>query len=162
MNDRQRLERLMTLRERRERQAASALLEQRRRYRHEAGRLDELDQTLERERSEFDRLEQGWFEAAEGGTLSPAELGQARQALDEHYHRQAELARVRSAVERERSRLLDECERQAEIWKRRAHAREALEKLLARRQEADRIKEEGRLEADLEDGPAQGGPPGEA
>ncbi|MCE8020374.1 hypothetical protein HOP51_09690 [Halomonas sp. MCCC 1A11036] len=158
MSDRCRLEHLKALRERRERQAAFVLQEQRRRYRQEADRLDALDLSLERERGEFDRLEQGWFEAAEGETLSPAELEQARQALDDHYHRQAELVRVRAAVERERSRLLDECERHAETWKRRAHAREALEKLLARRQQTGRIKAESRLEADLEDGPVQGGP----
>lgn len=162
MNDRYRLERLMRLRERRERQAAGALMAHRQRYRHEAGRLDELDSMLDRESSEFDRLEQRWFEAAEGETLSPAELEQARQTLEDHYRRQAELARMRSAVEHERSRLGEECERQAEIWKRCSHAKEALGKLLERRHKADRIELESRLEEDLEDGPPQGGAQGES
>ncbi|MFQ3786211.1 hypothetical protein [Halomonas sp. A29] len=158
MTDRFRLEQLMALRERRERQAAAALMAQQRRCRDEARRIDELGLALAREQSDFDRLEQAWFEAAEGSTLSPAELEQARQAIDDHQRRQIELAEARAAAERERSRLLEECSRQAEVWKQRSHAREALEKLSERRELSDRIVQEGRLEADLEDTLPRGGP----
>ncbi|MGR4069523.1 hypothetical protein [Billgrantia sp. C5P2] len=158
MTERFRLEQLMALRERRERLAEAALAAQQRRCRDEAHRIDELDLTLAREQSDFDRLEQAWFEAAEGATLSPAELEQARQAIDDHQRRQTELADARSAAEREQCRLLEECARQAEVWKQRSHAREALGKLVERRRSADRIVQEGRLEADLEDTLPRGGP----
>ncbi|WP_104202789.1 hypothetical protein [Billgrantia saliphila] len=158
MTDRFRLEQLMALRERRERLAEAALMAQQRRCRDEARRIDELDLTLAREQDDFDRLEQAWFEAAEGSPLSPAELEQARQAIDDHQRRQAELTDARSVAERERCRLLEECARQAEVWKQRSHAREALGKLFERRRGTDRIVQEGRLEADLEDTLPRGGP----
>ncbi|MCE8016452.1 hypothetical protein HOP62_10270 [Halomonas sp. MCCC 1A17488] len=159
MTDRLRLEQLMTLRERRERLAAAALAAQQRRCRDEARRIEDLELALERERDDFDRLEQAWFDAVEGATLSPAELAQARQAIDDHQRRQAELAEARSAAERERCRLLEECARRAETWSQRCHARQALGKLLERRRRDDRIVQEGRLEADLEVTLPRGGPP---
>ncbi|MBW6390800.1 hypothetical protein [Billgrantia antri] len=157
MTDRFRLEQLMALRERRERLAEAALVAQQRRCRDEAHRIDELDLTLAREQSDFDRLEQAWFEAAEGTTLSPAELEQARQAIEDHQCRQAELADACALAKRERCRLLEECARQAEVWRQRSHAREALGRLVERRRGDVRIVQEGRLEADLEDTFPRGG-----
>lgn len=157
MNDRQRLERLMVLRERRERLAEAALMERQRRCQDEARRLEGLDASLERERDDFDRLEREWFEAMRDTALSAQELEQARQSIDDHYRHRAEVEEVRREVDRERNRLLAERERCAGEWTRLSHARRALGELLERRRRTDRIAEEGRAELDLEDSPPRGG-----
>ncbi|MDN3556906.1 hypothetical protein [Halomonas maura] len=157
MSDRQRLERLMTLRERRERLTQAALMEQHHRCQAEARRIDRLDGDLARERSDFDRLEREWFDAMQGTTLSAQELEQARQAIDDHYRRQAELTEARRAADLEHRRQLAERERCASEWVRRTRARQALGSLLERHRRADHIAAEGRHELDIEDDAPRGG-----
>lgn len=151
MNDRHRLERLMALRQRRERRAEAALLTQRQRCQEQHRHLAGLDDRMARQRSDFDRLEREWFEAMQGAALSAQELEQARQALEDHYRQQADLAEARRDAEHERQRRLAERERCAGEWARLSRARQALGGLLERRQRADRLIAEGRADMERDD-----------
>lgn len=151
MNARQQLERLLALRERRQRKAEAALAEQRRQCRAEAEHIARLDAERATQCQDFDRREREWFDATQGAPLSAQALEQARQAIDSHYHHQAELDAQRQTADREHQRQLAECDRRASEWARRVRSRQALETLLERKRSDQRRVDEGRAELELED-----------
>lgn len=159
MKPRQQLERLLALRERRQHKAEAALAEQRRQCRAEAERIARLDAERTTQCRDFDRQEREWFDTAQGAPLSAQALEQARQAIDGHYQRQAELDAQRRSVDREHQRQLAECDRRASEWAQRVRARQALETLLERKRSGERRADEGRAELELEDiaSPPRGG-----
>ncbi|MFC3282201.1 hypothetical protein [Litchfieldella rifensis] len=157
MNERQRLERLMTLRERRQRKAELALVEQQRHCQTEAERISTLDAQLSDQQHDFDRQEQALFDAMQGSSWSALKLEQVRQAIDDHYQRQAELSEARQAADHEYHHQLAERDQRASRWAHQVRARKALEMLLERRRRIDRLAEEGRAELDLEDETPRGG-----
>ena len=151
MNARQQLERLLALRERRQRKAEAALAEQRRHCQAEAEHIDRLDAERTAHCQDFDRQEREWFDATLGAPMSSQALEQARQAIDGHYQRQAELDAQRQTADREHQRQLTECDLRASEWARRVRARQALETLLERKRSSERRADEGREELELED-----------
>lgn len=157
MNERQRLERLMTLRERRQRQAEFALIEQQRHCQTEAERISTLDTQLSEQRHAFDQQEQELFDAMQGASWSALKLEQVKQAIDDHYQHQAELNEARQTADREYHHQLTERDQRASEWAHQVRARKALEMLLERRRRTDRLAEEGRAELDQEDETPRGG-----
>lgn len=151
MKQRQQLERLLTLRERRQRRAEAALAEQRRHCQAEADRIAELKAELTNQSEDFDRQEQAWFDAMQGGPIPAQELEQTRQAIDDHYLRQAELNEACQSADQEYNRRLAECERHASEWARRVRASKAIETLLERKHRNERRSSENRAELELED-----------
>lgn len=151
MKQRQQLERLLTLRQRRQRQAEAALAEQRRQCQAEADRIAELKAEMTTHSEDFDRQQRSWFEAMQDAPIPAQELEQARQTLDDHYLRQAELNEACQNADREYTQQLAESERRAATWARRVRESQAIASLLERKRGAERRSHEGRAELELED-----------
>ncbi|MFM9272150.1 hypothetical protein ACJ7V3_18125 [Halomonas elongata] len=156
MNERRQLEKLRALRESRLRRAEYALAEQKRRCRDDTERLAALDAELVEQRHAFDYREQAWFDSSGERALSGTALEEVRQGINEHYRRQAALEETRLEAEREQRRQLTERERRAAEWARRVRRERALEKLVARRRDAERHRDEAHAELEIEDAGPRG------
>ncbi|MGO2240881.1 MULTISPECIES: hypothetical protein [unclassified Halomonas] len=156
MNERQQLEKLRALRESRLRRAEYALAEQRRRCQTDAENLETLDTTLAEQRRAFDRQEEAWFNSSGESVLSKTAFEDMRQGINVHYRRQAVLEETRLEAEQEQSRQLTERDRLAAEWVRRMRSERALGKLVARRHDAERFRDEAHAELEAEDAGPRG------